>query len=149
MLSEATFRGFWDRMRTSTGIKGLSAHDLRRGALTRAAIMELALSFLIVICTLAALKAGVTIPAKQQVAVSADAMDENASQVALPKAERLDANYIEDVPDKKFVRTTKIIPSEVTKTATPEPPQNITKIISRHWHERYAKMIRPSVRHGQ
>ena len=41
MLSEATFRGFWDRMRTSTGIKGLSAHDLRRGALTRAAIMGL------------------------------------------------------------------------------------------------------------
>jgi integrase len=41
MLSEATFRGFWDRMRSSTGIKGLSAHDLRRGALTRAAIMGL------------------------------------------------------------------------------------------------------------
>jgi integrase len=41
ILSEATFRGFWDRMRSSTGIKGLSAHDLRRGALTRAAIMGL------------------------------------------------------------------------------------------------------------
>jgi len=41
MLSEATFRGFWDRMRSSTGIKGLSAHDLRRGALTPAAIMGL------------------------------------------------------------------------------------------------------------
>ena len=111
--------------------------------------MWLALSFLIVICTLAALKAGVTIPVKQQVAVSADAMDENAPQVAFPKAERLDANYIEDVPDKTVVQTTKIIPSEVTKTATPEPPQKVTKIISRHWHERYAKMIRPSVRHGQ
>jgi integrase len=41
MLSEATFRGFWDRMRFRTGIKELSAHDLRRGALTRAAIMGL------------------------------------------------------------------------------------------------------------
>jgi integrase len=41
MLSEATFRGFWDRMRAATGIEGLSAHDLRRGALTRAAIMGL------------------------------------------------------------------------------------------------------------
>ncbi len=40
-LTEATFRAFWDRMRASTGIRGLSAHDLRRGALTRAAIMGL------------------------------------------------------------------------------------------------------------
>ena len=40
-LSEATFRGFWDRMRLATGILDLSAHDLRRGALTRAAIMGL------------------------------------------------------------------------------------------------------------
>jgi integrase len=40
-LTEGAFRGFWDRMRVATGIRDLSAHDLRRGALTRAAAMGL------------------------------------------------------------------------------------------------------------
>jgi integrase len=40
-LKESTFRGFWGRMMRATGIHDLTPHDLRRGALTRAAILGL------------------------------------------------------------------------------------------------------------
>jgi len=110
----------------------------------------LAFGFLIVVGALAALKAGVATPSKQQAAASFsdNVIGAGVSQDVLPKADRLDVSYIEDVPDKKAVQTARIIPH---KTATDEtkrnPPEKITKIISRHWHERYAGMTKPSVRY--
>ncbi len=40
-LRESAFRGFWNRMRQSTTMTDLTPHDLRRGALTRAATLGL------------------------------------------------------------------------------------------------------------
>jgi hypothetical protein len=106
----------------------------------------LAFGFLIVVGALAALKIGVAMPSQQAASFSDNVIGADMSQDVLAKADRLDVSYIEDVPDKKAVQTTKIIPP---KTATDEternPQENITKLVSRHWHERYAKMTKPSV----
>lgn len=69
-----------------------------------------------------------------------------------PKADRLDASYVEDAPDKILVKPIAIVPlkadapSSETATATEEesPTKNGTKIIGRYWHEGYAKLSRRS-----
>jgi hypothetical protein len=87
----------------------------------------LALIFLIGIGALAALKVSIARPAKQQAAL-ADKGPET-SWNALAKADKLD---IEEIPDRKIIRSVAI----VSRESAPQPEPNI---ISRHWHEGYAK----------
>jgi hypothetical protein len=106
----------------------------------------IAFGFLIIVCTLVTLKARIVPPAKQQAAFSDDVLDAYASQEASPKADRPDVNNVENVPDKKTVQTTTIVLSKrATDDAATNPPAKISKIISRHWHEGYAKMTKRSV----
>ena len=102
----------------------------------------LALSFLIVICALAALKVSVVTPAKEPAAFDETAVSTNADQDhPLFKADKLEA-HVDDAPDKKVVRLIPILLPEATQ---PEP-EKTTEIISRHWHEGYAKMTKRSTR---
>jgi hypothetical protein len=106
----------------------------------------LAFGFLIVVGALAALKAGVATPSKQQASLSDNVIGADVSQDVLAKADRLDVSYIEDFPDKKAVQTTRIIlPKTLAVEPERNPPGKNTKIISRHWHDKYAKMTKPSV----
>jgi hypothetical protein len=62
------------------------------------------------------------------------------------KADRLDVDYLEDVPDKTPVHT---IPIVLSKPPAKAEPEKVTKIISRHWHERYARITKRSARRQQ
>src|SRR5216684_2070928 len=98
----------------------------------------LALIFLIGICALAALKVGIASPAKQQAALAGE-VDEVFGN-GLAKADKLD---VEEIPDKKVIRSIAIVQPEAA-------PKQITKIISRHWQDGYAKAKarkRPHHRH--
>jgi hypothetical protein len=87
----------------------------------------LALVFLIGICALAALKVSIARPAKQQAALADELIEVFGNTLA--KADKLD---VEEIPDKKIIRSIAIV--------QPEPaPKQTTKIISRHWHDGYAK----------
>jgi flagellar basal body-associated protein FliL len=85
--------------------------------------------------------------AKHQTA-SADPAAVNADTRGAPsaKADRLDVNYLEDLPDKTSVHTIPIVLSEPAAKAGPE---KVTKIISRHWHEGYARITKRSIRRQQ
>jgi hypothetical protein len=96
----------------------------------------LALVFLIGVCGLAVLKVGIATPAKQQAAFAETTIGANADQLPLTKSDKLEVPYVDDEPGKIAVKTIRIVLPE----AAPKPPEKITKIISRHWHERYAKM---------
>jgi hypothetical protein len=69
-----------------------------------------------------------------------------------PKADRLDVSYVEDAPDKIFVKPIAIVPQKtdvsssdtLTTTEPVTPAETITKIVSRHWHQGFAKMSRGS-----
>ncbi len=87
----------------------------------------LALIFLIGICALAALKVGIASPAKTQAAIADEVIEVSVN--ALAKADKLD---VEEIPDKKIIRSIAIVPPEAA-------PKQTTKIISRHWHDGYAK----------
>ena len=91
----------------------------------------LALIFLIGICALAALKVSIATPAKQQAALADEVIEVSGN--ALVKADKLD---VEQVPDKKIIRSIAIAQPEAA-------PEQTTKIISRHWQDGYAK---PKVR---
>jgi hypothetical protein len=82
----------------------------------------LALGFLIVVGALAALKFKIATPAKEQAAFA-----------------DTDVSYVDEAPDKKVVR---LIPIALPTTAPPGPREKVTKIISRHWHEGYAKVTK-------
>jgi hypothetical protein len=86
----------------------------------------LALIFLIGICALAALKVSIATPAKQQAALADEVIKVSD---ALAKADKLD---VEEVPDKKIIRSTAIAQPEAA-------PEQTTKIVSRHWQDGYAK----------
>jgi hypothetical protein len=104
----------------------------------------LALSFLIVICALAALKVSIATPAKEQAAFDETAVSTNANQDhPLLKADKLEVSYVDDAPDKKVVR---LIPILLPQATQPEPREKTTEIISRHWHEGYAKITKRSAR---
>ena len=102
----------------------------------------LALSFLIGICALAALKVSIATPAKQQAAFAETTIGANTDQAPLTKADKLEVSYVDEAPDKIVVKAIKIVPPE----AAPRPPEKITKIIGRHWHEGYAKITKRSAR---
>ena len=87
----------------------------------------LALIFLIGICALAALKVGIASPAKQQAALAEEVTEVSVN--ALAKADKLD---VEEIPDKKIIRSIAIVQPEAA-------PKQTTKIISRHWHDGYAR----------
>jgi hypothetical protein len=87
----------------------------------------LALIFLIGICALAALKVSIATPAKQQAALADEVIEVSGN--ALVKADKLD---VEQVPDKKIIRSIAIAQPEAA-------PEQTTKIISRHWQDGYAK----------
>jgi hypothetical protein len=106
----------------------------------------LAFIFLSFIGALAAFKAGVATPSKQQAAVAdqvaepavaqdvaaPDASIQQASaQEALAKADKLD-----DVANRKPVQAIAILPPQ----AVPQAKEKTTKIISRHWRDSYAKV---------
>jgi hypothetical protein len=98
----------------------------------------LALIFLIGICALAALKVGIASPAKTQAALADEVIEVSVN--ALAKADKLD---VEEIPDKKIIRSIAIVQPEAA-------PKQTTKIISRHWHDGYAKAKarkRPHHRH--
>lgn len=59
------------------------------------------------------------------------------------KGDRLDVNYLEDVPNKTPVHTIPIILSAPAAKAVPE---KVTEIIGRHWHEGYARLTKRSIR---
>ncbi len=87
----------------------------------------LALIFLIGICALAALKVSIARPAKQQAALADEVIEISGN--ALAKTDKLD---VEEIPDKKIIRSIAIAQPEAA-------PKQITKIISRHWQDGYAK----------
>ena len=80
----------------------------------------LALIFLIGIGALAALKVSTARPAKQQAALANEIIE--VSGDALVKADKLD---VEEIPDKKIIRSIAIAQPEAV-------PEQTTKIISRH-----------------
>jgi hypothetical protein len=81
---------------------------------------------LIGIGALAALKVSIARPEKQQAAF-ADVVIE-VSENALAKADKLD---IEEIPDKKIIRSIAVLAEAA--------PKQETKTVSRHWHDGYAK----------
>jgi hypothetical protein len=98
----------------------------------------LALVFLIGICALAALKVSIARPAKQQAALADELIEVSGN--ALAKADKL---AVEEIPDKKIIRSIAIAKPGAA-------PEQITRIISRHWHDGYAKAKvwkRPHHRH--
>ena len=95
----------------------------------------LALIFLIGICALAALKVSIARPAKQQAALADEVIEVSVN--ALAKADKLD---VEEIPDKKIIRSIAIVQPEAARKQT-------TKIISRHWHDGYAARKRSHHRH--
>lgn len=97
-----------------------------------ARIMWIALVCLIFICGLAALKFGIAAPIKQQDAFEATTVGANLQQAVFVKADKLDVNYVADVPEKKTVR---VIPISLHE-AEPAPAKvKVKKIITRHWHD--------------
>jgi hypothetical protein len=65
-------------------------------------------------------------------------------QDALVKADKLEAAYVEEVPQKKLVKSIAIVPPAATTT---KPVEKVVKIISRHWHAGHDKMtVRPGNR---
>jgi hypothetical protein len=101
----------------------------------------LALVFLIGICGLAALKVSVATRAKQDAAFAETTIGANTNQDPLTKADKLEVSYFDEAPDKKVVRLIAL-----PQAAQLNPPEKITKIISRHWHEGYAKITKRSAR---
>jgi hypothetical protein len=97
----------------------------------------LTLGFLAAVLALAALKLSIAMPAP---VVETTTTGMNNSQDTLIKADKLDVSEVDKVPDKKVVRP---IPIEITpRPAQPEAREKVTKIISRHWHEGYAKITK-------
>jgi hypothetical protein len=104
----------------------------------------LALVFLIGICGVAALKVSIGTPTKPQVASGETTIGANFDQGDyLSKADKLEVPYVDETQDKKVVR---IIPVEMPQAAQPKPPEKITKVISRHWHEGDAKIAKRPAR---
>jgi hypothetical protein len=104
----------------------------------------LALSFLIVICALAALKVSIATPAKEQALFDEATVSATTNQDRpLLKADKLDVSYVDETADKKVVRLIPILLPEATQ---PEPREKTTEIISRHWHEGYAGITKRSAR---
>jgi hypothetical protein len=103
----------------------------------------LGLAFLIAICGLVTFKISIATLAKQQIA-SGDATTMTADRDAAPsiKADRLDVNYLDDLPAKTSVHTISIV---IPQPAPKARPEKITKIISRHWHEGYARVTKRSI----
>jgi hypothetical protein len=84
--------------------------------------------FLIGIGALAALKVSIAGPEKQQAAFGDVAVEVSGN--ALAKTDKLD---IEEIPDKKIIRSIAIVSAE---SAAPTPE---TKVANRQWHDGYAK----------
>jgi hypothetical protein len=103
----------------------------------------LALVFLIGICGVAALKVSVATRAKQDAAFAETTIGTNTNQDPLTKADKLEVSYFDEAPDKKVVR---LIPIALPQAAQLNPPEKISKIMSRHWHEGYAKITKRSAR---
>jgi hypothetical protein len=103
----------------------------------------LALSFLIGVCALAALKISIATPAKQEAAFADTANEADLLHDALTKADKLLVSDAEEAPEEKLVTSIPIVTPKITSQP---PAEKITKIISRHWHEGYAKMTKRSAR---
>ncbi len=91
--------------------------------------LRLALIFFVGVCTLAALKVSVAIPAKPQPRVAGDMIERDISLApSLAKADKLEMSYTE-VPAATPVQSIKIVMPVAAK-----PERAPLKIISRHWH---------------
>jgi hypothetical protein len=105
----------------------------------------LALASLIAICGMAALKGSIaTINSARQGAETASLSEADIeSDTPTTKADKLDVNSFDEAPAKLLVHT---IPIVVTEPSPTPAAEKVTKIIGRHWHERYARMSRRSGR---
>ena len=109
----------------------------------------LGLVCLICISGLFALKISFGMPTKLEPATSDPNIVASVDLDPSPKADRLDVSYVDDAPDKIFVKPIAIVPlkpdaspsENLTATEKLPPIEKLTKIVSRHWHERYAKLI--------
>lgn len=97
----------------------------------------LAFGFLIIMCALAAFKVSIATPAKQQETFAANTVGLGSNEKPLTKADRLEMSSVDEASDKKVVR---LIPISLSKAVQPEPREQITKIISRHWHQGNSKI---------
>jgi hypothetical protein len=121
---------------------------------------------LIAICGLTAYKVGFAAAARNQadsaapLAVVADVQAVVASSDGpeikdglATKTDRLDVDYLQDVPGKTLIHTIPIVISNpATPAAKADPdkastPEKSTRIVSRHWRSSYARYTRHHYRH--
>jgi hypothetical protein len=102
----------------------------------------LGLGCLICIGGLFALKISLVMSTKLEPAADDPTIVASINLNASPKADKLDASYVDNAPDKITVKPIAIVPPKAD--ASPSEKVNLTerttKIISRHWHEGYAKL---------
>jgi hypothetical protein len=103
----------------------------------------LALFCLISLGAMAALRIAMTPSVSADASPARMTWAANLKQDTLAKTDKLQVSYIEEAPEKKLVTTIAVVPPKMTS----KPAEEITKIISRHWHEGHAKQIGPSPRH--
>jgi hypothetical protein len=97
----------------------------------------LAFGFLVFIGALAAFKAGVATPSRQQAGLAEQALAEAAIEPEVARDALVKADRLDDTPDKKPVQAIAIVPPP---QAVPKLQEKPTKIISRHWRDSYAKV---------
>jgi hypothetical protein len=153
------------------GLSMVLANGVKRGRAGGSAMVRTAwigLVCLIAICGLTAYKVGFATPAGSQaaaapLAVITDAQGVTASNDApetrdgpASKTDRLDVDYLQDVPGKTLVHTIPIVISNPAIPAAPaaksEPekapaPERNTRSFSRHWRSSYARYTRRHFRH--
>jgi hypothetical protein len=100
------------------------------------------LIFLIAICGLVAFKIGTATSSKSVASIDIPAEPADEETAPSVKADRLDVNYQDVVPDKTSVQT---IPIVIPAPAPKAQPEKVAKIIGRHWHEGYAKITRRTI----
>jgi hypothetical protein len=108
----------------------------------------LGLGCLISISGLFALKISFGVPTKLETPSDNPNIMASINVDPAPKADRLDASYVEDTPAKIFIKPIAIVPQKtdvslsetLTTTATVTPTEKIGKIASRRWHQGFAKM---------
>jgi len=109
----------------------------------------LGLICLIGLGAMASLRIATSTPVSADVSPASATTAANLPQEPLGKADKLLVSYTEeapaseDVPDKKLVTSIAIVPPK----AAVQPPEKTTEIVSRHWHEGFARMTGRPARH--
>jgi hypothetical protein len=104
----------------------------------------LGLIFSVAICCAIAYRIdALSTSAHQTTSADPTAAIDDTQGTPLAKADRLDVNFLKDVPDKTPEYT---IPIVLPEPAAIVQPEKTSKIISRHWHEGYASITKRSIR---